>query len=125
MGQVSIAHNAIGSPTLVNLICTGNTVPVATVALSPALDFGDQIVNIVSAPRSVNIANTGTAPLTVSGIVQSEPEFRDNPDYVSRLKVRNAEGAMVDRLPAQPRATDGRPVRRDVAQFTCGGKGQR
>lgn len=28
-------------------------------------------------------------------IVQSEPEFRDNPDYISRLKVRNAEGGMV------------------------------
>ena len=28
-------------------------------------------------------------------IVQSEPEFRDNPDFISRLKVRNVEGAMV------------------------------
>jgi YVTN family beta-propeller protein len=71
MGQVSIAHNAIGSPTLVNLSCTGSTVPVATVALSSALDFGDQIVNTASAPRPVSIANTGTAPLTVSSIALS------------------------------------------------------
>jgi hydrophobe/amphiphile efflux-1 (HAE1) family protein len=28
-------------------------------------------------------------------IIQSEPEFRDKPEYISRLKVRNAEGMMV------------------------------
>jgi multidrug efflux pump len=28
-------------------------------------------------------------------IIQSEPEFRDRPEYISRLKVRNAEGKMV------------------------------
>ena len=67
-GQVSIAHNATGSPTLVNLTCTGSPVAVATIALSPALDFGDQVVNTASTVRAVNIVNSGTAQLTVSGI---------------------------------------------------------
>src|SRR5581483_10841107 len=28
-------------------------------------------------------------------IVQADPKFRDNPDYISRLKVRNSDGVMV------------------------------
>ncbi len=70
-GQISIAHNAAGSPSIVNVVCIGSPVPVAVLAVNPLLDFGDQVVNTASTPRPVNLANTGTAPLTISRIALS------------------------------------------------------
>jgi hypothetical protein len=67
-GQLSITHNATGSPTNIALSCTGNPLPVPVIALTPSVDFGDQIVNTASTVRNVSIGNTGTAPLTVSAI---------------------------------------------------------
>jgi hypothetical protein len=67
-GQISIVHNATGSPSLVALNCTGIAAPVATIALPAALDFGDQIINTASVPRPVSIANTGTAAMAVSAV---------------------------------------------------------
>jgi hypothetical protein len=67
-GQVSITHNATGSPTLINLACTGNTLPVAVIALSSAIDFGDQVISTTSTTRNVTISNTGTATMNVSSI---------------------------------------------------------
>ncbi|MBL8521020.1 MAG: choice-of-anchor D domain-containing protein [Betaproteobacteria bacterium] len=67
-GQVSIAHNATGSPAVVALTCTGLALPVPQIGLSGALDFGDQILNTPSAARNVTITNTGTAAMTISGV---------------------------------------------------------
>jgi YVTN family beta-propeller protein len=67
-GTLTIAHSAMGSPTVVNLSCTGTPVPVAMIALPGAVDFGDQIINVASAPRTVQIDNTGTAALNVSRV---------------------------------------------------------
>ncbi|MBL8512747.1 MAG: choice-of-anchor D domain-containing protein [Betaproteobacteria bacterium] len=72
-GQVSIVHNATGSPTNVALACTGNALPVATVVLRAPINFGDQVLNTASAAQTVNIANSGTATMTVSAISLSGP----------------------------------------------------
>jgi hypothetical protein len=73
MGQVAITHNATGSPTNVVLTCNGNPLPVSTIVLPGRVDFGDQVVNTTSAAQTVNIANTGTAPMSVSAIALSGP----------------------------------------------------
>lgn len=67
-GQVSITHNAAGSPTAITLACTGNPLPVPVIALTPTVDFGDQILNTASSVRTINISNSGTAPLNISSV---------------------------------------------------------
>jgi Abnormal spindle-like microcephaly-assoc'd, ASPM-SPD-2-Hydin/Beta-propeller repeat len=48
---------------------TGTTIPVESVAVSPAsLSFGAQTQGTTSAPQTVTLANTGTAALSISGI---------------------------------------------------------
>lgn len=68
-GSVSVADNASGSPQNVSLTGTG-TAPIAT--LSPAnLAFGGQVIGTTSPAQSATLSNTGTAPLTISGITSS------------------------------------------------------
>jgi archaellum component FlaF (FlaF/FlaG flagellin family) len=66
--QILIADNAAGSPHTVALSGTGTPVPVAVMATSGALAFGDQIINTTSASKSLTLSNTGTATLTTSAI---------------------------------------------------------
>ena len=63
---LSIADNATGSPQTVTLTGTG-TAPVATIFPS-SLTFASQPVDTASPPQMININNTGSAPLTVSGV---------------------------------------------------------
>jgi hypothetical protein len=63
---LTVADNAAGSPQTVALSGTG-TQPV--VSLNPtSLTFGNQLINTTSAARAVTLTNTGTGPLTISGI---------------------------------------------------------
>jgi hypothetical protein len=72
--QLSIASDAPISPKLVNLTGTA-TAP--TVDLFPSsLEFGDGIVGGASDTQNVIVTNSGGAPLTVSGVVFSNREFR-------------------------------------------------
>ncbi|MBL8520007.1 MAG: choice-of-anchor D domain-containing protein [Betaproteobacteria bacterium] len=66
MGQLSITHNATGSPKIILLTCTGIAQPLAVISLPASIDFGDQVVNTPSMPRAVTITNAGNASLSVS-----------------------------------------------------------
>jgi hypothetical protein len=66
---LSISDNASGSPQMLGLMGTA-TAPVVT--LFPAsLMFAGQPVDTTSPPQMMNVNNTGTAPLTVSGVTIS------------------------------------------------------
>jgi hypothetical protein len=68
-GSVTVTDNAAGSPQSVSLSGTG-TAP--AVSFSPtSLSFGNQAVGTTSASQPVTLTNTGTATLTISGIVAS------------------------------------------------------
>jgi Bacterial Ig-like domain (group 3)/Beta-propeller repeat/Protein of unknown function (DUF1573) len=68
-GTVTITDNATGSPRVINLDGTG-IAPV--VAVSPtSLTFGSQNVDTTSAAQNVTLTNSGSGPLTISGITAS------------------------------------------------------
>ncbi|MEQ1517196.1 MAG: choice-of-anchor D domain-containing protein, partial [Usitatibacteraceae bacterium] len=69
-GQITITDNAAGSPHTVPLSGTGTALPVAVIAASAGIGFGDQILNTTGTQTSV-VSNTGTAPLNVSAITLS------------------------------------------------------
>ncbi|HEX8997895.1 MAG TPA: N,N-dimethylformamidase beta subunit family domain-containing protein [Ktedonobacterales bacterium] len=69
--SVQITDNAAGSPQSVSLSGTGYT-PAPAVSLTPtSLSFGSVTTNTSSAAQSITLKNTGTAPLTISGIALS------------------------------------------------------
>lgn len=66
--SVSISDNASGSPQTVPLSGTGVT-SAPVVAFNPtSVNFGNQNVGTASAAQTVTMTNTGTLPLTITGI---------------------------------------------------------
>lgn len=76
-GQISIVHNAAGSPTTVTLSGIATPVPVAIISLPSAVDFGTTVINGNGNTRFFNIFNTGTIPMSVSSITVSGPNAAD------------------------------------------------
>jgi Abnormal spindle-like microcephaly-assoc'd, ASPM-SPD-2-Hydin len=71
-GTLSFTDNASGSPQTVSLNGTGTLQTSPTVSFSTnTLSFGDETVGTTSAPLPVTLTNSGTAPLTISGITAS------------------------------------------------------
>jgi hypothetical protein len=68
-GTLTLVDNAPGSPHTVALGGVG-VGPVATLSAT-SLNFGNQSVGTTSAPRLVNLSNTGNAPMTVASITVS------------------------------------------------------
>jgi hypothetical protein len=69
-GELSITSNAFDSPDVVKLSGTGILVP--AVSLSPtSLNFGNHSLGTTSGKKTVTLTNTGTGPLTITGIVAS------------------------------------------------------
>lgn len=66
-GQLSITHNAAGSPTLVPLLGIGIPLPAPQISVITGLAFGDQVIN-TPATQTLDIANTGTATLNIASI---------------------------------------------------------
>lgn len=67
-GCLSLASNAATSPTELQLSGTGTAAPAPSIALAPAnLDFGAVLLGSTSS-LSVQVRNTGSAPLSVTGI---------------------------------------------------------
>jgi hypothetical protein len=69
--SVSVTHNATGSPTALGLTGTG----VSSVTLAPAitftpsaLAFGSQVLGATTAAKTVQLANTGTAALSLTSL---------------------------------------------------------
>ncbi|MFF1820035.1 choice-of-anchor D domain-containing protein [Kribbella sp. NPDC058245] len=73
------ADPAVKSPAAVTVGLSGSGTPgtaVASMTVAPqALVFGPQVLTVPSAPKSIVVTNTGTVPLTLSG-VSSLPDFR-------------------------------------------------
>jgi len=68
--NLSVSHNATGSPSTVALWGTGVA---PTIGVSPSsVTFSDQLVGTTSAARSITITNTGTANLSVTGVSVSD-----------------------------------------------------
>jgi len=64
-GMLAVFVSGAGSP-FVSLI--GNGVAAQASVTPTSLSFGNQTVNTTSAPQSISLTNTGTAPLTISSI---------------------------------------------------------
>jgi hypothetical protein len=74
--SLTITDNASGSPQTISLTGTAALVPV--VSLSPAsLAFGEENVNLTTAPQIVTLSNTGGAPLTISNIAFRNGDWDD------------------------------------------------
>ncbi|MFZ0816457.1 MAG: choice-of-anchor D domain-containing protein [Candidatus Sulfotelmatobacter sp.] len=69
-GTVTITDNAQGSPQTVSLTGTGSatSAPIATLS-STSLTFAAQQVGTSGAAQAVSLTNSGTAALTISGVV--------------------------------------------------------
>ena len=66
--SVSVADNASGIPHTVTLSGTGAALAPAVSLSRSSIGFGNQVVNTTSAPQGATLTNTGTAPLTISGV---------------------------------------------------------
>ena len=65
--NVSIAHNAAGSPSSVTVSGTGlASAPIAGLS-STSLGFGNQVIDTTSAAQAITVTNHGTQDLIVSG----------------------------------------------------------
>ncbi|HET8905604.1 MAG TPA: choice-of-anchor D domain-containing protein, partial [Ktedonobacterales bacterium] len=67
--SVTIADNANGSPQTANLSGSGTTASAPAVSLNPpSLSFGSVAIGATAAAQSVNLTNSGTAPLSITSI---------------------------------------------------------
>ena len=71
IGLLSVSDNAAGSAQSVSLSGTGGQgTPAPAVGLSPSgLSFANQLVNTTSSSQAVTLSNTGSAALSIGGIV--------------------------------------------------------
>lgn len=76
-GAVTVTDSDGGSPQVLNLTGTGNTL----VASSLKLAFGSQPVGVTSAAQTVTLTNNDTAPLTISNIQFSGAIYQTILDY--------------------------------------------
>lgn len=76
--SLTIQSDASNGPAAITLSGTGVSAPAPQVNLSPtALDFGAQTVGGLYPNRSIRLVNSGTADLSVSGIVVTGGVFAD------------------------------------------------
>ncbi len=66
-GSVNIADNAPDSPQIIVLAGTGLPAPVVSLSVA-SLTISSQAVGTTSAPQSITMSNTGTAPLIIASI---------------------------------------------------------
>ncbi|CUI03218.1 choice-of-anchor D domain-containing protein [Massilia antarctica] len=67
--SLALAHNGTGGSSSVALSGTGNATPQATIGVSAAsVSFGALVTNVVSAPQSVTVNNSGQTALTFSAM---------------------------------------------------------
>ncbi|MCC6254616.1 MAG: choice-of-anchor D domain-containing protein [Ignavibacteriaceae bacterium] len=79
-GNLTFTHDAPGSPTSYAVSGTGY-VPAPVFGVSPVAPLSFGSVNVgSSANLNVTVNNTGDAPLTLSGIVSSDPQFTFTPN---------------------------------------------
>jgi len=75
-GTLLISHDGVGGGSAVQLNASGNALPGRRLNADRAsLDFGTQPVGAAVPAQVVNVANTGTSPVTLGDIGASEPAF--------------------------------------------------
>ncbi|MGD0646461.1 MAG: choice-of-anchor D domain-containing protein [Acidobacteriaceae bacterium] len=68
-GSISVASNALASPSSITLQGSGTAAAAPTATLSPGtLSFGSVTSGVTSSAQTLTLSNTGNAALTVSGI---------------------------------------------------------
>jgi len=68
-GSISVASNALASPSTIELQGSGTAAAAPTATLSPTtLSFGSVNTGVTSAAQMLTLSNTGNAALTISGI---------------------------------------------------------
>jgi len=67
LGSVSLTDNAPGSPQVISLLGTGTLGPIVSLS-DTNLTFAPQNVGTTSAPQTVTLTNTGSAPLEIFAI---------------------------------------------------------
>ena len=68
-GSISVASNALASPSTIDLQGSGTAAAAPTATLSPTtLSFGGVTTGVTSTAQTVTLSNTGTAALAISGI---------------------------------------------------------
>ena len=83
---LSIESNASRGPVTISLSGTGQAVPAPAVSLTPsALDFGPQTVGGLYPPGTVQLLNTGSAVMHITGIVASGPGFTASSNCAATL----------------------------------------
>jgi cytochrome c553 len=125
-GTLTIANNGSGSPLTVALSGSGTALtPVAQVAPA-ALTFA-QTVGLATAAQTVTVSNTGTGPLTVSGVSLSGAAAGD---YAIASGTTCTAGAVVAvnnncvvKLVFTPSATGARSASLNVAHNAAGSPG--
>jgi hypothetical protein len=75
---LSVTDNAAGSPRTAGL--SGNGIAPAVTLSRTSMDFGTVPAGTVSAPQTVTLTNSGTAPLTISLIGIDNPSFSETDD---------------------------------------------
>lgn len=79
-GTLTFTHDAPGSPNVYNLSGTGY-VPAPVFGVSPVAPLSFGSVNVgSSANLNVTVSNTGDAPLSLTGIVSSDPQYTFTPN---------------------------------------------
>jgi hypothetical protein len=71
--SLTVTDNASDSPERVSLTGTG-VAPIVSFS-PPSVSFGNQNVGTPSSAQQVTLSNTGTAPLTISGIATTQTNF--------------------------------------------------
>lgn len=85
-GTVTLTDDAPDSPQEVALSGTGVAAPNPALSLSKqAVDFGNQQVDVASAPVDVVVISSGDAPVTLNAITASDPEFALSGDCTTGL----------------------------------------
>jgi trimeric autotransporter adhesin len=68
-GSISVASNALASPSSITLQGSGTAAAAPTATLSPStLSFGNVTSGVTSSAQMLTLSNTGNAALTISGI---------------------------------------------------------
>lgn len=68
-GTLSISHDGLNTAVPIPLSGTGLAVPVSTISLDASnFAFGDQTIHTTSSAQTLNVSNTGTAPLNFSAL---------------------------------------------------------
>lgn len=113
-GQLSITHNASGSPSLVSLTGLATAVPVPVLSVAPRVVFADQIINTATS-LALNLSNTGTATLNIGSIALSgSSDFTQS----GTCRVVAAGGSCVIDLGFRPSSIGPRAAQLDITSNT-------